>query len=681
MTNRRQPWTIGWLVALVVVSALTSTWIAARRHRVEEMARRVELCMDWREGALYSQRIGLAEDDYLAQLRDAGITSIALDEDTLGSLQASGDLVMLRTSELAAVSSVAPGLLPAAVGTHAASGGRTVVVPLNQDTAAFLADRLPIRLQGGPSLVTMLSGQTTAFIIGLPLEEARNINLGPRPSVVARIAAAGLRATLRFTNYPGVSEKWIDSIVRPTDPAKEVDLAIFAGTEVLGYPALTAVTARALGRARMIYGSIEFQAQAGENQIMRAADYSIVRVHSITRGEVDRGLSIQTMADRYVRAARERNIRVMYMRPIMKPIDARSLPELNDSFVRAVASGLQDAGFTLGAAVPLGQADPGLAPTLVVVVGIAAGCVMLLDAIWSLTFPISAGLVAVAAAGFAALSAFGRADLAKQAAALAAAIAYPSLSAFVLLSPFPGSGPNGSADAAERPFGWARVVIVKFIAASALTLAGGLMLAGCLTSLAFMTKARQFLGVKLMHVAPMLFLLMAYWKHVYRRGNEAVTASARRVLSSPILVWHAVVIGALAAGGLIYIARTGNTSVLPLGVPAWEQAMRSALERLLPVRPRTKEFLLGHPAFILAAALCWAGDRAALLPLAALALIGQISLANTFAHLHTPIAVTLARVLVGAGLGLAIGLAVAGVLFAARRGLRRSVGKIAGREG
>nr|HPL80727.1 DUF5693 family protein [Burkholderiaceae bacterium] len=280
-----------------------------------------------------------------------------------------------------------------------------------------------------------------------------------------------------------------------------------------------------------------------------------------------------------------------------------------------------------------------------------------------------------------ALSAFGRADLAKQAAALAAAIAYPSLSAFVLLSPSPGSGPNGAADAAERPFGWVRVGIVKFIVASALTLAGGLMLAGCLTSLAFMTKARQFLGVKLMHVAPMLFLLMAYWKYVYRRGNEAVTASARRVLSSPILVWHAVVIGALAAGGLIYIARTGNTSVLPLGVPAWEQAMRSALERLLPVRPRTKEFLLGHPAFILAAALCWAGDRAALLPLAALALIGQISLANTFAHLHTPIAVTLARVLVGAGLGLAIGLAVAGVLFAARRGLRRSVGKIAGREG
>ena len=168
---------------------------------------------------------------------------------------------------------------------------------------------------------------------------------------------------------------------------------------------------------------------------------------------------------------------------------------------------------------------------------------------------------------------------------------------------------------------------------------------------------------------------------MYRRDEETLTASARRALSSPILVWHAVAVGVLGAAGLIYIVRTGNTSVLPVGVPAWEQAMRSILERLLPVRPRTKEFLLGHPAFVIAAALCWAGDRIALLPLAALALIGQISLVNTFAHLHTPIAVTITRVSVGAGLGLAIGLAVAGVFVAIYRALRPSAGRSPGREG
>ena len=422
----------------------------------------------------------------------------------------------------------------------------------------------------------------------------------------------------------------------------------------------------------MLFGDVEFQAQAGAPQLMQAVDFNVVRVHSITRAEVDRGLSIQTMTERYTRAARERNIRVMYMRPLMKQIDDRSLIEINEAFVRAVVGGLEKAGFAVGEARPFGEVDLGLAPTLVVVVGVAAGCVMLLNAVWSMTFPISAGLVAVGAAGFAALSAFGHADMARRAAALAAAIAFPSLCAFVLLSPSLGGRNNRT---------WVFACATKFVVASALSLAGGLMLAGCLTSLPYMVKARQFMGVKLMHVAPMLFVLAAYWKYVSRRGDEALTESARRLFLSPVLVWHAAVIGVLGLAGLIYIARTGNTSALPVGVPAWEQSMRSLLERVLPVRPRTKEFLLGHPAFILAAALSWEGDRVLLLPVAACALIGQISLANTFAHLHTPIMVTLARVLVGAGAGFVIGLAGTVVFVAISRALRVRAGRLAGREG
>ena len=670
MINRKQPWTVGWLVALVVVSAVTSGWIAVRRHRVEELNHRVELCMDWREGAAFAERVGMTVTDYLKGLRSAGITSVAIDEDTLGSMQAAGDVLMLRTSELAAAFSIAPEYMPVIADASGLSGGHTVIVPLTPDATAFLADRLPLRLQGGPSLHVVESDQASAFVVGLPLEEARSINLGIRPRAMAAATAAGLRLVLRFTNYPGVSEKWIDSVVRVTDPAFKVDSVIFSGPEVLGHPALTPVTAHALRQGGMLYADVEFQAQAGAGQMAQVADYGIVRVHSITRGEVDRGLSVQTMADRYVRAARERNIRVMYMRPIMKQIDGRPLPELNEAFIQAVVDGLEEDGFTIGAAGPFAQADPGLAPTLVVVVGVAAGCVMLLNFIWSLTFPISAGLVAVGAAGFAALSAFGHAGLAKQAAALAAAIAFPSLTAFVLLAPFPG-----------RRFGWIRISVIKFLAATAFSLAGGLMLAGCLTSLAFMVKAQQFMGVKLMHVAPMLFVLIAYWKYVSRRADETFAAFAKRVLASPILTWHAVVIGIAGAAGLVYIARTGNTTALSLSVPVWEQWMRAALERVLPVRPRTKEFLLGHPAFILAAALSWAGDRILLVPLAALALIGQISVANTFAHLHTPVMVTLTRVLIGAGLGLVIGVAVTAVVLAVSRALRPSAGLPADREG
>ena len=79
------------------------------------------------------------------------------------------------------------------------------------------------------------------------------------------------------------------------------------------------------------------------------------------------------------------------------------------------------------------------------------------------------------------------------------------------------------------------------------------------------------------------------------------------------------------------------------------------MDTLLFVRPRTKEFLLGHPLLIVGIAL-WIRARAADAPptwkgWAAVALavgaIGQTSVVNTLCHLHTPIALSMARLGVG----------------------------------
>lgn len=105
--------------------------------------------------------------------------------------------------------------------------------------------------------------------------------------------------------------------------------------------------------------------------------------------------------------------------------------------------------------------------------------------------------------------------------------------------------------------------------------------------------------------------------------------------------------------------------------------MRAALENIFPARPRTKEFLIGHPAFVLAGALVALGETGLLLPISILGLIGQISLTNTFAHIHTPISLTLARVIIGLGLGFAIGL-VATVVY---RAVVAQIRRAAGREG
>ncbi|MCH8980371.1 MAG: hypothetical protein IH945_14195, partial [Armatimonadetes bacterium] len=80
-----------------------------------------------------------------------------------------------------------------------------------------------------------------------------------------------------------------------------------------------------------------------------------------------------------------------------------------------------------------------------------------------------------------------------------------------------------------------------------------------------------------------------------------------------------------------------------------ELQVRSVLDQLLFVRPRTKEVLVGHPALILG--LCLLAHRPHLKGWAALLLlagaVGQTSVVNTLCHLHTPISLSLTRILVG----------------------------------
>jgi hypothetical protein len=84
--------------------------------------------------------------------------------------------------------------------------------------------------------------------------------------------------------------------------------------------------------------------------------------------------------------------------------------------------------------------------------------------------------------------------------------------------------------------------------------------------------------------------------------------------------------------------------------------LRSLLDRFM-VRPRTKEFLIGHPALVATLVLAARGaGRSWLLPLVLVGAIGQVSMVNSFCHLHTPLALTIARTFNGLWIGVLLGL-------------------------
>ncbi|MCS7235613.1 MAG: DUF5693 family protein, partial [Armatimonadota bacterium] len=135
-------------------------------------------------------------------------------------------------------------------------------------------------------------------------------------------------------------------------------------------------------------------------------------------------------------------------------------------------------------------------------------------------------------------------------------------------------------------------------------------------------------------------------------------------LSRPVTLGSALAVVAVAAAGLLLLVRTGNTG-LPMA--AVEERVRDALERALVARPRTKEYLLGHPSLVLALACGAVGLRRYALPLLVVGAVGQAGLVNSFSHLHTPLLYTVWRTFNGLVLGSVVG----ALLFAAARVVRR----------
>jgi len=222
----------------------------------------------------------------------------------------------------------------------------------------------------------------------------------------------------------------------------------------------------------------------------------------------------------------------------------------------------------------------------------------------------------------------------KSLAALAIAILFP-IAAFLVLDSRDGKN-----------------MVMEFLLVSIISLVGGLAVAGMLNGLPYFVKAQEFRGIKL---AVFLPIIVVAWYYAARFTN------LREAMKNPI-TWGAAFLTIFVLGALLFMnSRTGNDN--PAGVSDMELKFRSILDALLYVRPRTKSFLIGHPFLIVGIGLLLQYRRhpsAKLAPWCALCLsvgaVGQTDIVNTLCHLHTPVALSLLRNLVGLIPGCIIGL-------------------------
>ncbi|MGC8669162.1 MAG: DUF5693 family protein [Chthonomonadales bacterium] len=641
------------LYGIVAVASLAGLYALHKRQQVEALNRRVELTLDYTELRTLAQMTRQPLPAVLAGFRETGVTSVAITEDTLAALEAAGMVRAEVVSSVPTVKVCSQELLERIRAELAARGlavtsGHTSERPFTR----FLCPAAP----------------KEAFGVAADYAVIRTVGVGLDPASVQAVRSAGLGVVARIGNFPGVNPITATAVLTRVKQTG-AQVVVFQGTDVLGYRGMFTEVADAFRITGLHYGQIEFGKQRGDDRLSMALRGNYIRVHSIGDAEMGQ-LDESEIIERFVRAARERNIRLCYIR--LPYTTGTDVMERNKELVGRIRKGI-----ARGHEMSFGPAHPFLDTHVpdglfaLMGAGAAAGAVLALVRV----FPFASGtglvLSVLAGAACAALAGAGG-ETGRKLAALLAGIAFPTLACLrsdILCVDREESGVAARGDA----YGALRISLGTLAAASAVTGLGILIVGGLLATRPFMMKANQFMGIKAQHAVPVLLIALAAiaglprvgaaWPVEWGRMKQRAAAFFNEPTRVGTLLLTLVALAALA----LAVARTGNDS--GVGVSTMELKFRALLDRVLPVRPRTKEFLIGHPAWVMAMALWYRGRRKWALPLFVVGVVGQVSLLNTFCHIHTPLHLSIIRGSTGLVLGAAIGAAVfLGLEWAASRG-------------
>ena len=209
--------------------------------------------------------------------------------------------------------------------------------------------------------------------------------------------------------------------------------------------------------------------------------------------------------------------------------------------------------------------------------------------------------------------------------------------------------------------------VKAIVCASVVSMMGAMFLSGILSDVEFFLEMSIFRGIKLTFVLPIILVAIAFMQRFDIFGDNLLTPpafkeQAKRILNMTVSV--KALVGFLIAMivAVIFIGRSGHTAGVP--VPGIELKIRAFLEQAFYARPRSKEIFIGHPAFIIMIMAWYRKWPAAIFfILSIVATIGQGSMVETFAHMRTPVFMSLMRGFDGALWGAVIGCVVMGALY------------------
>ncbi|RAP73959.1 DUF5693 family protein [Paenibacillus montanisoli] len=661
------------LCVLVILGLIAALPIGAVRWKMEKTSDKVQMVFDYRDLvqiAAYKSHPKQFLKDELVKMQAAGINAMAVFESSLQELSWAGRLSLYNTATASELQGK-----PAA----ADENFTYVLFAGGEDEKAIRPVIEATFKQWGISTSSWSYEGHGGLILETPLEDAILKPMVPDPIAVSELHEAGFTLMPRLSDRVPFDAASVDAMLGSFEQMG-VKRILFEGDSVKGFTDNAELKslnqfAELLNKHGIGIATIEnSKPQKGMGTLGYLTHYNVVRLYSLSDND-SASMKPEEIADRFQLAAKDRSIRMFYLNgaPSSSPVKSAITDPLQNLYDAmqdkdGVLAKMDKLGFEIGQPQPFQYESPSWIKPLkgIVVVGAIAFITLLISAfVTGVAIPVFV-LGLIGSAGLYVLSK----PILEQALALGASISAPTLALIWAIRrvrahtignrrPIGGAADTTRIDVDQvRWFfpglgAWRRLMmaITIFVTTALISMSGIPFIVGLLNNITYKLVLEQFRGVSLLHLAPIA--LVALYLFLYT--GDSVIGNLRKLLKMQITLLWVGVAGVLGVMALYYLSRTGNEGQ----ASSLELMFRNTLESTFGVRPRTKEFLLSHPLFFFGLFLALRYRAAWVLFI--VGSIGQLSMVDTFAHIHTPLLISIIRDLLGLVLGALIGLAMIGV--------------------
>jgi len=658
------------LILLIIVGLLASSVQVFRRVSAEQRNRVVEIVADLEDFEDIARELNMPIQEMANRLISSGTTSIAISEETLGRMNQNGKVLIysgmsLRFSEVNfnnVYYNLAQKISNYIEENQMDLSNTTIVIVKNQEDIDFLRASFKDRF---PNLVTEFISddlQSFAFLINRSIDKVRNVGLGLVDEDFIFAKSLGFENIIpRLQNHEDLSFDEIDRIYEQLKKYK-VKTVVFGGVTVLGHDYQDAKNEKLayIGEkfstpgAEIITAIIEKPVetdlelvQRGIKVLAKNSNYVNTKVYSADGAQLTK-LKYNELVDQWGRAISQRNVRVIYVRPLDKP-EKTTTENLEDSLlaISNIKDRIQYMGMELGSAKGLGWVSQNVVLQMLIAIGTVAICFLILIDLFNIEdkklqklIYVFFGIGVIGCVGFYGIPLLYNklGDLLNKGVAFVASIAFPSFAALYLLAVWKKY--FGQKDLKQSKVIY--LSIFALIVSILIATAGGFYIGGLLSESKYILKLDVFRGVKLSFVLPICFFAFAYVIKCGVYCDESgeplpILEQCKKLLDTPVLVKYGLAAAVLLVAFAIIVMRSGNT--LMTTASSFELAFRNFLEKYLVARPRTKE-LIAFPVLMFVVYLATKKQKEFGFLAMAVAMIGIENVINSFCHIRMPILVT-----------------------------------------